>query len=92
VPEEVEISLFGRYVGAAHRRSGLRCQWVCAAHATLAAQRATKILGIFARLRPPRQQAAVPAHLPRIFAYVRRALTHPSLAALDNWYHRVPPP
>jgi len=94
VPEEVEISLFGRYVRA--RRAAdpsFDAGAFARLYATLAAQRATKILGIFARLDRRDGKPQYLRHLPRIFAYVRRALTHPALAALDSWYvARVPPP
>ena len=32
-------------------------------------------------------------HMPRVWNYLRRALAHPDLDALDGWYLRnVPPP
>jgi aminoglycoside/choline kinase family phosphotransferase len=62
-------------------------------YATLAAQRATKILGIFARLDRRDGKPQYLRHLPRIYAYARRALNHPALGALKDWYDaRVPPP
>jgi aminoglycoside/choline kinase family phosphotransferase len=62
-------------------------------YATLAAQRATKILGIFARLDRRDGKPQYLRHLPRIHAYVHRALRHPALAALRAWYDaHVPPP
>jgi N-acetylmuramate 1-kinase len=94
VPEELEISLFGRYVRA--RRAAdptFDANAFARLYATLAAQRATKVLGIFARLERRDGKPQYLRHLPRVFGYVRRALTHPALAALDNWYvARVPPP
>jgi tRNA threonylcarbamoyl adenosine modification protein YjeE len=94
VPEELEITLFARYVRA--RRADdpdFDPAAFAKLYATLAAQRATKILGIFARLDRRDGKPQYLRHLPRIFANVRRALTHPALAALDNWYlARVPPP
>jgi N-acetylmuramate 1-kinase len=94
VPEKTEIALFERYVRA--RRAddpGFDTDAFARLYATLAAQRATKILGIFARLDRRDGKPQYLRHLPRIFAYMRRVLTHPALAALDNWYRaRVPPP
>jgi N-acetylmuramate 1-kinase len=94
VPEELEISLFGRYVQA--RRAAdpdFDAGAFARLYATMAAQRATKILGIFARLDRRDGKPQYLRHLPRVFAYARRALTHPALAALDGWYvARVPPP
>jgi N-acetylmuramate 1-kinase len=94
VPEELEISLFGRYVRARRAaEAGFDANGFARIYATLAAQRATKILGIFARLDRRDGKPQYLRHLPRIFAYLRRALSHPALAALDGWYlARVPPP
>jgi len=94
VAEELEIALFTRYVQA---RRAHDPHFDAAAfgrlYATLAAQRATKILGIFARLDRRDGKPQYLRHLPRIHAYARRALRHPALAALRDWYHsRVPPP
>ena len=94
VPEELEIALFGRYVRA--RRGYDRsfdAEAFARLYATLAAQRATKILGIFARLDRRDGKPQYLRHLPRVFAYLRRGLAHPALAALDQWYlAQVPPP
>jgi len=94
VPEELEIELFSRYVRARRAHDpGFDANGFARLYATLAAQRATKILGIFARLDRRDGKPQYLRHLPRIFGYVRRALTHPALAALDDWYvARVPPP
>jgi len=94
VAEELEMALFTRYVQArgAHDRN-FDADALGRLYATLAAQRATKILGIFARLDRRDGKPQYLRHLPRIYAYVRRALSHPALAALRDWYHaRVPPP
>jgi aminoglycoside/choline kinase family phosphotransferase len=55
-------------------------------YATMAAQRATKILGIFARLDRRDGKPQYLRHLPRIWAYLCRALAHPALAPLGAWY------
>jgi aminoglycoside/choline kinase family phosphotransferase len=94
VPEEAEIALFGRYVGA-RRQVDPRFDAISFArlYATLAAQRATKILGIFARLDRRDHKSQYLRHMPRVWNYLRRALAHPALDALDGWYLRnVPPP
>ena len=94
VPEELEIALLGHYVQA--RQAGeaaFDADSFAQLYATLAAQRATKILGIFARLDRRDGKPQYLRHLPRIHAYVTRALRHPGLAALDKWYRaHVPPP
>jgi len=65
------------------------------AYAVLAAQRATKILGIFARLDRRDGKPAYLAHLPRIEGYLARNLNHPALTHLRLWHeahlpHLVP--
>ena len=94
VAEELEIALFRRYVkGCRAHDADFDADALARLYATLAAQRATKILGIFARLDRRDGKPQYLRHLPRIYAYVRRALRHPALAALHDWYHsRVPPP
>jgi tRNA threonylcarbamoyl adenosine modification protein YjeE len=94
VAEELEMALFTRYVRArrAHDRN-YDADAFGRLYATLAAQRATKILGIFARLDRRDGKPQYLRHLPRIHTYVHRALRHPALAALRAWYDaHVPPP
>ena len=51
VPEDIEIALFGRYVAARRQADpGFDANAFARLYTTLAAQRSTKILGIFARL------------------------------------------
>jgi aminoglycoside/choline kinase family phosphotransferase len=94
VAEELEIALFTRYVRARRAHDpGFDADACARLYATLAAQRATKILGIFARLDRRDGKPQYLRHLPRIHTYVHRALSHPALAALKDWYHaHVPPP
>jgi N-acetylmuramate 1-kinase len=61
-------------------------------YATLAAQRASKILGIFARLDRRDGKPQYLRHLPRVWTYLQRALAHPALAALRAWYAENVPP
>ena len=56
------------------------------AYAVLAAQRATKILGIFARLDRRDGKSGYLAHLPRIEGYLSRNLAHPALTRLRLWH------
>jgi N-acetylmuramate 1-kinase len=94
VAEDVEIALFARYVRERREHDNdFDADAFAQLYATLAAQRATKILGIFARLDRRDGKPQYLRHLPRIHAYVRRALSHPALAPLDDWYRsHVPPP
>jgi hypothetical protein len=56
------------------------------AYAMLGAQRATKILGIFARLSKRDGKHGYLKHIPRVFGYLQRNLAHPGLAKLKRWY------
>jgi tRNA threonylcarbamoyl adenosine modification protein YjeE len=94
VPEATELTLIGRYVRA---RRAADPQFDVPAfarlYATMAAQRATKILGIFARLDRRDGKPQYLRHMPRIWAYLQRALAHPALAPLQAWYGtHVPKP
>ncbi len=57
-----------------------------ALYATMAAQRASKILGIFARLERRDHKPQYLRHLPRVWGYLQRSLAHPALAPLKAWY------
>ena len=54
------------------------------AYAIMAAQRNSKILGIFVRLDRRDGKPAYLKHLPRIRDYLRRALAHPALAGVRD--------
>lgn len=54
--------------------------------AILAAQRNTKILGIFARLNLRDGKPGYLRHIPRVSRYLDHALSHPVLAGLRLWY------
>ena len=92
VPEEVEVALLGRYVRA---RRAADADFNPAAfirsYVTLAAQRASKILGIFARLDVRDGKPQYLRHMPRISSYLLRSLGHPSLEPLNEWYSRHVP-
>ena len=85
--EGLEITLLGRY---ARMRRETDANFDTAAfvkiYATVAAQRATKILGIFARLDMRDHKPQYLRHMPRIWGYLQRSLAHPSLAPLAAWY------
>jgi tRNA threonylcarbamoyl adenosine modification protein YjeE len=94
VPDGLEIALLGRYVKA---RLDADTEFPTSAfvqlYVTLGAQRATKILGIFARLDKRDGKPQYLRHIPRIWRYLRRALIHPALGDLKAWYDaHVPPP
>ena len=56
------------------------------AYALMGAQRASKILGIFARLDKRDGKPVYLAHIPRVKAYLRKNLGHPALAELKAWF------
>jgi hypothetical protein len=56
--------------------------------AVLGAQRATKILGIFARLSRRDGKSGYLQHIPRVSRYLERNLSHPALARLKAWFDR----
>src|SRR5579871_540425 len=94
VPETLEMSLLTQYVRA-RRNAGpsFDTAQFTLLYATLAAQRATKILGIFARLNRRDGKPQYLRHLPRLWDYLQRSLAHPALAALKAWYAaNIPPP
>jgi tRNA threonylcarbamoyl adenosine modification protein YjeE len=87
VPEAVEVALLGRYV---RRRRGADPEFDAApfikTYVTLAAQRASKILGIFARLDMRDGKPQYLRHMPRVWTYLHRSLAHPALGPLNTWY------
>jgi len=59
--------------------------------AVMAAQRNTKIVGIFARLYARDGKRRYLSYLPRVWSYLERDLSHPLLADLKAWYDRLIP-
>ena len=87
VPERMEIALLARYAQARRAADpGFDAPVFARAYATLAAQRASKILGIFARLDRRDGKPQYLRHMPRVWGYLLRSLAHPALAPLAAWY------
>lgn len=59
------------------------------AYAIMAAQRNSKLLGIFVRLDRRDGKPAYIAHLPRIRDYLNRSLAHPALEPVRQWYDKM---
>ncbi len=57
--------------------------------AVMSAQRATKILGIFVRLKLRDGKPGYLAHIPRLQRYLAAALRHPALHPLRDFYERA---
>lgn len=94
VPETMEIALLGHYAKARHAADpDFNPARFIELYAILGAQRATKILGIFARLDRRDGKRQYLRHLPRVWRYLKRALSHSTLAPLKAWYDaHVPAP
>jgi tRNA threonylcarbamoyl adenosine modification protein YjeE len=93
VPEMMEIALLSHYTRLRLKAEpGFDAPGFALVYATLAAQRASKILGIFARLERRDGKPQYLRHMPRVWAYLRRALAHPALEPLAAWYRDNVPP
>ncbi len=94
VPQTLEDTLFNRYVKA--RRAADRefdMGQFGELYALMGAQRASKILGIFARLDRRDGKPQYLRHQPRVYRNLRRSLAHPALERLKAWYDaNVPAP
>ncbi|MEL7543218.1 MAG: tRNA (adenosine(37)-N6)-threonylcarbamoyltransferase complex ATPase subunit type 1 TsaE [Pseudomonadota bacterium] len=88
VPRELEAELLEQYIETVQPAD---TQAFLRAYAILGAQRATKILGIFARLSARDGKPAYLAHMPRIWGYLERNLQHEGLAPLRDWYDHAAP-
>lgn len=87
VPEAVEARLLGRYLAARTAADpGFDAAGFQLAYRLMAAQRATKVLGIFARLNRRDGKAGYLRHLPRISAYLARTLSDPVFGNLLPFY------
>lgn len=87
VPQHVELKLLAQYAWLRREEdSSFDMTAFARAYAILGAQRATKILGIFARLDERDQKPQYLVHLPRIENYLMRNLAHPALSELKLWY------
>jgi hypothetical protein len=84
--EPIETATVDAYVAARHATGPFDETGFREAYAICAAQRNTKILGIFVRLMRRDGKPGYIAHLPRIRAYLRRALRHPSLRPVAELY------
>ena len=94
IPEQLEMNLLSRYVRSRLSNDrNFNTGDFTLLYATLAAQRATKILGIFARLQRRDGKPQYLRHMPRLWNYLHRSLAHPALAELKAWYAvNVPSP
>lgn len=80
--------LFDYYCGLRAAEGPFDAREFSRVFALLGAQRATKILGIFARLSKRDGKPIYLNHIPRVSRYLKRNLEHPDLAVLKGWYER----
>jgi len=94
VPEQLELALFARYIRARRMLDQSFDPATFAVHyAIMSAQRNTKLLGTFARLNRRDGKPQYLKHQPRIWTYLNRALAHPALTPVKEWYTaNIPPP
>lgn len=92
VSDDLELRLLGHYAQLRRAKEpAFDMAAFARAYAILGAQRATKILGIFARLDRRDNKPAYLAHIPRVRRYLRKNLAHPALEAVRTWHETHTP-
>lgn len=86
VPAGIENATVAAYIAARQAAGAFDEAAFHEAYAIMAAQRNSKILGIFVRLDRRDGKPQYLRHLPRIRDYLDRALAHPALAELRDFY------
>ncbi len=89
VDASLENALYDAYVKARLEHSAdFDTQAFSSAYSIMAAQRISKILGIFVRLARRDGKPAYLGHLPRMEGYLDRVLAAPVLSDLKDWYQQ----
>ncbi|WP_306142474.1 tRNA (adenosine(37)-N6)-threonylcarbamoyltransferase complex ATPase subunit type 1 TsaE [Roseibium sp. MMSF_3412] len=84
---DLETRLYDAYVGKMETLSpGFDRQSFSRAYSVMAAQRITKILGIFVRLARRDSKPSYLSHLPRMIGYLDRVFERPGMSDLKDWY------
>lgn len=91
VEPALEAALADRYVASRRALGPFDEAAFREAYAISGAQRATKVLGGFARLADAAGKPQYLRHIPRVRGYLRRCLGHPVLSGLALWYERYMP-
>ncbi len=86
ISPEIERQTLDAYIAARHAAGDFDEDNFIETYAIMAAQRNSKILGIFVRLERRDGKPYYLKHLPRIRNYLRRALAHPALTDLRDFY------
>lgn len=89
VPEEVERQLVAAYCDARHSTGRFDETAFRRDYAIMAAQRTSKILGIFVRLDKRDGKPHYLKHLSRIRDYLGRVIGHPALSPVKECYERL---
>ena len=89
IPRELERQIVETYCTARTRNGPFDRKAFDEAYAIVAAQRNSKILGIFVRLDVRDGKPQYLKHLPRIRDYLARALAHPALSDLRALYRQA---
>ncbi len=83
---QITDGLFEYYCSLREKSGNFDVREFTRSYAILGAQRATKILGIFARLFKRDGKPAYLKHMPRVKRHLARNLSHPDLHHLKAWY------
>jgi len=87
VTPSVELEMLARYLDATGNPPGFeRAYWA------LAAQRNTRILGVFTRLWKRDDKPHYTSYQPRMWGLLERDLAHPGLAPVKAWFDANVPP
>ncbi|MBZ4261213.1 phosphotransferase, partial [Mycobacterium tuberculosis] len=86
VPQALEREIVALYMAARADESGFDAQGFRRAYSILAAQRATRLLGQFPRLKHRDGKPGYLRHVPRLWAYLERTIEDPVTKPLKLWY------
>lgn len=89
VPAGLEDAIVHHYLAQRRRSGPLDETAFLESYAIMAAQRATKILGIFVRLDERDGKPAYLGHLPRLRDYLARSFRHPVMEEYREWFASV---
>jgi tRNA threonylcarbamoyl adenosine modification protein YjeE len=86
IAPELEAQIINHYCALRAKQGHFNRSDFETAYAILGAQRATKILGIFARLNYRDGKPAYLKHMPRVSRYLAKNVQHPALLPLKHWF------
>jgi aminoglycoside/choline kinase family phosphotransferase len=85
VPADLAERLIGHYLAAF---PGIAESAFRTSYCIIGAQRSTRILGTFARLKLRDSKPGYLAHIPRVWRWLGQDLAHPALAPVRAWFDR----